>query len=143
MGDFIQNLTYVRNSYIGFDKEEIRMTPTADLITIRKAVLGYIRSTKLKKRNVNFLEVYKRINSEIKEREVNERNEQQIFRKRYLNSDILFPPKGNICFSNENDLLLRKRKSFDFDEFPDFLNDKEIKTEKKVVNEGKFDFFMF
>jgi len=61
-------IKFDRNSFIGFRQEEIDQTETEDLLTIRRAVYGYLKSKKLKKRNANFMEVFCRINREIKKR---------------------------------------------------------------------------
>jgi hypothetical protein len=61
-------IKFDRNSFIGFEQEEIDQTETEDLLTIRRAVYGYLKSNKLKKRNANFMEVFCRINRELKKR---------------------------------------------------------------------------
>jgi hypothetical protein len=63
-------IKFDRNSFIGFDKEEIEKSSTTDLLMIRKPVLEYLRSTKLKKRNANFMDVFKRINKELRARKI-------------------------------------------------------------------------
>jgi hypothetical protein len=53
---------------IGFQIDEIKSTSTEDLINLRKSLLVYLNSKKLKKRNGNFAHVFKRISHELKER---------------------------------------------------------------------------
>ncbi len=62
--------TFDRNTFIGFDQYEIENTSTPDLLMIRKPVYQYLKSTKLKKRNANFIDVFKRINKELRDRNV-------------------------------------------------------------------------
>lgn len=71
MNDLEDNLTldrFDRNTFIGFDEKEINKTSTEDLLLLRRPVYAYIKSTKLKKRNANFIEVFKRINRELARR---------------------------------------------------------------------------
>ena len=58
-------INFDRNTFIGFDQEEILKSETEDLLTIRRAVYGYLKSTKLKKRNANFMAVFHRLNKEL------------------------------------------------------------------------------
>jgi hypothetical protein len=64
------NIKFDRNSFIGFDQDEIENTTNDDLLTIKRAIYKYLKSTKLKKRNANFMEVFYRINKEIKKRKL-------------------------------------------------------------------------
>lgn len=50
---------------IGYDQNEIAATSTEDLIILQKAILNYLRSPSLKKRNPKFLILLTRINSEV------------------------------------------------------------------------------
>lgn len=55
-----------KNTDIGYDHTEIAATSTEDLLVLRRAIYSYLKSPNLKKRNPNYLKVFKRINEELK-----------------------------------------------------------------------------
>jgi hypothetical protein len=147
----------IKGTDIGFQKEEICRTSTEDLLNLRKSILIYLKSKKLKKRNGNFAEVYKRINEELKDRkegkksvvkeektiqkaeELETEEDSSIKKTECSNSDISEIEKKNeiedLNFNREVDLLGKKRKGDEIS-FPSFLNDKQGKK-KEIFLQGK------
>lgn len=150
--------TFIKGTDIGFDKDEIKKTSTEDLLTLRKSILVYLKSTKLKKRNANFMDAYQRINDELKERKETALRKENCF---YGYVKVELEQKTNSsthdsCSNEDNtkkSLLKRKTSGIEI-EIPSFLNDKKQKVEvvfkkeeiekptfKKEIN-GKIYFFI-
>jgi hypothetical protein len=51
---------------VGFEKEEIKNTSTEDLLNLKYSIAGYLKSKKLKKRNMKYMLVFQRITKELK-----------------------------------------------------------------------------
>ena len=51
---------------VGFEEEEIKNTTTEDLLNLKYSIAGYLKSKKLKKRNMKYMLVYQRITKELK-----------------------------------------------------------------------------
>jgi hypothetical protein len=58
------------NTDIGYDQKELNSTSSEDLFILRKAIYSYLKSPNLKKRNPNYLKLFKRINDELKIRKL-------------------------------------------------------------------------
>lgn len=128
--------TFDRNTFIGFDLEEIKKTSSSDLLMIRKPIYAYLKSTKLKKRNANFIDVFKRINNELRERNIipSKKPQQNILLNvsKITNSTKSGTSSERESITNEtltnekikNDNFLGKKYSIDIS-IPSFLNDKK------------------
>jgi hypothetical protein len=133
---------------IGFDKKEVQKTRTEDLLMLRKSIVIYLKSKKLKKRNINFMEVYYRINEELKERKNSSYEEKKsegfvkadTAPKRKTSATILHSASlSNIVNefeekSSENSSFLKRKTSSAAVlevEIPSFFNDK--KEESKIL----------
>lgn len=144
-------MTFDRNTFIGFDKEEIKNTPTNDLLTIRRAVYDYLKSTKLKKRNANFIDVFRRMTEELQERNVLPKRDkkkqirqgkEKLFKliKKNVSTQIsnssVTSQTENTAFNNisvknvKGNNFLNKNISIDL-EIPSFFNDKVQKLDTK------------
>lgn len=53
---------------IGYNNEELKATSLDDLLILKRAIYYYLKSPNLKKRNPNYLKLYKRIIEELRER---------------------------------------------------------------------------
>jgi hypothetical protein len=60
---------FIRGTDLGFDKDEIKTQSTDDLVLLKKSILSYIHSKRLKKKNHSFVQIYKRIKQELNLRE--------------------------------------------------------------------------
>mgnify|MGYP000878440859 CR=1 FL=1 len=60
------------NTDIGYNHEELKATSTEDLIVLRRAIFSYLKSPNLKKRNPNYLKLFRRLNEELKNRNLTE-----------------------------------------------------------------------
>ena len=148
---------------MGFDQEEIKNTKTADLILLKRSIVPYLTSKKLKKRNSSFIGLYKRITEELKSRQEISLNANKITlddadKQDEANStrtDARSDSSKTVPFlsgieeqSRENDFLFLKRKisanSVLEIEIPSFLHDKrnrhicaknECSNENEEVNE--------
>ncbi len=69
------------NTDIGYNDEELKASTTEDLIVLRKAIFSYLKSPNLKKRNPNYLKLFKRINEELKIRNLIEDNKSKSNKK--------------------------------------------------------------
>ncbi len=76
--DELAALNLEKGTDIGFDKKEIKNTSTEDLLTLRKSIVIYLKSKKLKKRNGNFMNVYQRISNELRDRKFQTNTEDDI-----------------------------------------------------------------
>jgi hypothetical protein len=148
-------IKFDRNSFIGFEQEEIDQTETEDLLTIRRAVYGYLKSKKLKKRNANFMEVFCRINRELKKRntraglskaaKVGFKCEGDVFKLIKSQNSLKHSIKHSAPSTNSTDSesnftcettvnspeeIFLKKKLMSELEIPDFFNDKKSKTKK-------------
>lgn len=139
-------MTFLRNTFIGFDNEEITRTSSEDLVRIRKSVYAYITSPNLKKRNADFIDCFKRISRELKARGVVSKT--KVLRKTKTGEVFdLWKEKGNrsTCpadtlsshgqksnAANKDLKFLKKKHSLDFD-FPGFLNDKNYSGRVETV----------
>ena len=65
-----ESISEIVNTDIGYNQEELDATTTDDLLVLRRAIYSYMKSPTLKKRNPNYLKLFKRINEELKERKV-------------------------------------------------------------------------
>jgi hypothetical protein len=118
-------------------------------MNLRKSVLLYIKSKKLKKRNGNFIKVFKRINHELKKRKNSCSST--------LSSSSLDCSRSNIKFSKTNSELSSKsledidfknyqflgQKTYHFSHYkiPDFLNDKKSEENQKIHCQSKLNDF--
>ena len=57
-----------KNTDIGYSQDEIIATSTEELLVLRKAIYSYLKCPNLKKRNPNYLKVFKRINEDLRKR---------------------------------------------------------------------------
>lgn len=147
--------TFDRNTFIGFNVEEIKKTSTEELIIIKKSIVGYLKSTKLKKRNANFYDVFKRISRELKKRTNPNYKYEESTTTFAENNSTKSKAKAS---SSVSKISFLKKKSIDID-IPSFFNDKKElqalpKLKNVVYNENKdlvpklkldneFDGFMF
>jgi hypothetical protein len=144
---------------IGFNLEEIKNTLTEDLLTLRQSVFQYLRSKKLKKRNANFMNVFIRINVELKARNViipskNADEKQAGFVKVEISPKRTMSASGLPGLLNYNpeaaitttETFLKRKLSTNAAievEIPSFLNDKkqkisnEVELKLKKKNEGE------
>merc|ERR1711976_572817 len=114
----------------------IKKTSTEDLLTLRKSIILYLKSKKLKKRNGNFMDVYQRISAELKERKSGV-VEDKTNLKGYTKVEIEMDDENlrdqlSISAFNEGStqsFLRRKTSSIDI-HIPSFLNDKKQKKEE-------------
>jgi hypothetical protein len=108
---------------VGFEVDEIRNTSTEDLINLKYSITGYLKSKKLKKRNMKFMLVYQRITQELKQR--NESGEYSSVSNSTTNT-----------FSLDDKRMLSRKTSRSMEltelEIPSFFNDK---NEPKVIKE--------
>ncbi len=135
---------FVRNTFIGFDEEEIKTTSTEDLLLIRGAVYGYLSSKKLKRRNANFKEVFERISEELADRKVLPKRSGFHLHKK--NAKFLVTNKSQPSTKSDSDYetcektFLKRKHMMDI-EIPSFLNDKEDRScetlKKKFIYEEK------
>lgn len=145
----IHNLNFERNTFIGFDQKEIDNSTNEELLGIRASIYSYLKSTKLKKRNANFMEAYLRINQELTARGILRENKNKLIFKR-KESDLVFTHKKSLDSTDiasrsnsnagsdeisviENVFLQKKSRSLSFEvEIPSFLNDNiSIKRKRK------------
>lgn len=119
--------TIIKGTDIGYDKDEIKNTSTEDLITLRKSIIGYITSKKLKKKNQKFIDVYVRVTAELKNRKIKTdlRNNQVKTNRR--------GPGHEVKKEETEGVFLKRKMSFNSLELeiPSFLHDK---TQKKPNN---------
>ena len=126
------------NTNIGYDSNEISATSTEDLFSLQKAILKYLKTSKLKNKNPNFLRVLKGINEEISIRKINISKQESISfsvpeRKSYFSKD-----KTNLFNFN---FLPDIFKSFNDENKKEFYNiKKETYLNSKI---GKNDFNEF
>jgi len=114
---------------------------------LRKSILMYLKSKKLKKRNANFLEVYQRINSELKERKMIFQKEEVSAKEGFVKVDFSCrktrsSSDANSTFDIEEprrkDSLLGRKHSMNIQvEIPSFLNDKKQNVEVHAVKNKK------
>ena len=141
-------IKFDRNSFIGFKQEEIDKTDTEDLIMIRRAVYGYLKSKKLKKRNANFRDVFFRITRELRKRKVpgGRSKLSKILENRIsLEGGIFKTVKSTVSMQSTDSTsiitcetannspeenFIKKNFLGDF-EIPDFFNDKITKYSQK------------
>jgi len=143
--------TFDRNTFIGFDQEEIEKTSTNELLMVRKHVYEYLKSTKLKKRNANFIEVFKRINKELRTRNIlpakqlkEKRNGKEIVfnlikkTRCSTNTDSISMRSDERSsstvekFKNSNKDIFLSHKNYLNIEIPNFFNDKKQKLDDKA-----------
>jgi len=151
------------NTDIGYSQDEIIATSTEDLIMLRKAIYSYLKSPNLKKRNPNYLKVFKRINEELKKRKLKPEDKNHSKNTKALN-EIELKKTGNIQLENKNkeillnnsyegekrknfitnnELLKRKRVNSESEinlDIPSFLQDKKSTKERDFVNDDDFIF---
>merc|ERR1711957_494794 len=132
------SITEIVNTDIGYNQEELDATTTDDLLVLRRAIYSYMKSPTLKKRNPNYLKLFKRINEELKERKVLE--EEKTGKKSEIGNKFLFDGQDKIKFfqktlkEKENKDLLKLKRKNDIQKkpnlsIPEFLQDKS--KEKK------------
>lgn len=145
-------MTFDRNTFIGFDHEEIEKTSTNDLLTIRRAVYDYLKSTKLKKRNANFIDVFRRMTEELQKRNVlpkrdkkrqNRQGKEKLFRLIKKNETTHLSDSSTSkettsqinSVKSEKNCFLNKKMRINV-EIPSFFNDKVQKrdTAQKVLD---------
>ena len=100
---FISEITTeIVNTDIGYNQEELDATPTDDLMVLRTAIYSYLKSPTLKKRNPNYLKLFKRINEELNRRKLLEED------KTVKKFEIVKFKKINLFILREINLHLRK-----------------------------------
>jgi hypothetical protein len=130
--------TFEKGTEVGFNKEEIKKTGTEDLLALRKSVLAYLKSKKLKKRNANFMEVYQRINQELKERKILTLKEEESINQGFVK--VIKSGRSQVSATEadspndeEGELFLKRKHSMTISlEIPSFFNDKKNQTESKM-----------
>lgn len=133
--------TFEKGTEVGFNKEEIKKTPTDDLLALRKSVLLYLKSKKLKKRNANFMEVYQRINEELKERKSQTKKEEESKNLGFVKVIQSQWTSGSNSETNsetdqESRAFLKRKHSMNIQvEIPAFLNDKKQKNDSIAKKE--------
>ena len=137
--------SFEKGSEVGFNKEEIIKTSTEDLLALRKSVLLYIKSKKLKKRNANFKDVYQRINQELNERKhLTKKEEESINQgfvkvvhtesRRSMSTSELTSAKEDSLVEAQH--FLKRKHSLAIEvEIPSFFNDKKQRVEPKPKDE--------
>jgi hypothetical protein len=133
--------TLEKGTEVGFNKDEIIKTTTEDLLTLRKSIVLYLKSKKLKKRNANFMEVYTRINEELKMRKIINKKEEESVNFGFIKAEIspqlrkLSSAESSIDKEEllpEGKVLLQRKHSMALEvEIPSFLNDKKQRKEQK------------
>jgi len=83
-----ENITEIVNTDIGYNQEELDAQTTDDLLVLRRAIFAYLKSPTLKKRNPNYLKLFKRINVEIKKRKILE--DEKLDKKSEIGNKFLF-----------------------------------------------------
>ena len=63
-----ESCSEIINTDIGYNQKELDATSTDDLVILRRAIYSYLKSPTLKKRNPNYLKLFKRIKDELKTR---------------------------------------------------------------------------
>lgn len=112
------------NTDIGYSKDEIKATSTEDLLTLRGAILSYLKSATLKRRNPNYLKVFKRINKELLKRKAfntekpNKNNKESSFKIYKNNKEVkkqffVISENHNKNKSNENKGFFGVETSYD------------------------------
>jgi hypothetical protein len=132
---------FVRNTFIGFDEKEIKQTSTEELFVIRKAVSGYLNSKKLKRRNANFKEVYRRINQELRSRGVTPKRSPfhlstKKSKKMFVTIKSQPSTKSDSASSsdeNSEKKILKRKTKLNF-KIPEFLNDRKDQRFEIVKN---------
>ena len=108
---------------IGFDSQELKEMYSEELLNLRVSVLNYLNCRRLKHRNSEFMNLFKRINHELKERKI----------------IIKIEPNYRTNEAPKNPKFLGKKLSFSnslFEiDFPNFLNDKEFVRHKNYLDE--------
>lgn len=79
----LMSLNFNHNSFVGLDQNEIENCTLEDLKYLRKEIKRYLMKIGLKKRNRNFVEVFLRINKEIKRRKLGYPNIFQVAKTKY------------------------------------------------------------
>jgi len=145
--NFLELLEFTRKTLekgteVGFNKQEIKKTSTEDLLTLRKSILLYLKSKKLKKRNANFMDVYYRINEELKERKHISKKEEESVNSGFVKAEIASQSKLNLNseshlsnddFVQESKIFLKRKHSMSLEvDIPSFLNDKKQKKEISI-----------
>ena len=110
---------------IGFDSKELMEMCSEELLNLRISVLNYLNCRKLKHRNSEFMNLFYRINHELKVRKItiqsikanDKKDNGNIKKTKFLGKKFIF-----------SDCL------FELD-FPSFLNDKEGRKHKNYVEE--------
>jgi hypothetical protein len=147
----------MRGTDIGFNKAEIQDTSSEDLINLRKSILLYLKSKKLKKRNGKFADVFKRINEELRRRKSCSSDAETASQTSESCENKSIAPKRTASSSFSSSISL---DNIDFKDYtflgrkqssstsilnldiPNFLNDKITKEIKKNIqsteNKGKF-----
>lgn len=129
---------------IGYDKNEIKSTSSGDLVNLRNSIVGYLKSKKLKKRNANFMQVFSRINEELKKRKTiketegeNDGTHSERVPKRMLSATGI--STNSLDDDNEFKGFLKRKTSsttvLDIN-IPSFLNDKKQKTSCEEKKRG-------
>jgi hypothetical protein len=122
-------LTFDRNTFIGFDQKEIESSNNDDLINIRKVISGYLNSTKLKKRNANFIDAYKRITKELARRKiiVNDKLSNSLNKHFSKEKEQTVFSSNSSTTQEEKEFSKNSKCSFDFQETP-FLSNKRSRV---------------
>ncbi len=125
------------NSYIGFERQELKTYELKELLELKHIVGNYIKKTTQKIKNYEYFILYKRILIELKLRNASSEDSKKEVDTQCGNfGDEINQEKEKVQAEKEkkNDFLKRKRHSsssiFDF-EIPNFLNDKEIQSIKR------------
>jgi hypothetical protein len=131
---------------VGFNKEEIQKTSTEDLLALKKTVVAYLKSKKLKKRNGNFMDVYQRINDELKERKKIVIEEKESINSGFIKAEISqgsddrheTTPSATSEEETKPLTFINRKHSMPFDvEIPSFFNDKNFNDKKQKLMKEK------
>jgi hypothetical protein len=113
---------------VGFEQDEIRKTSIEDLINLKYSIGGYLKSKKLKKRNMKYMLVYQRITQELKRR--NDTGEY---------SSMMNSTTNTLSLDDKRMLTRKTSRSMELTEveIPSFLNDKKEQTKECQCESNK------
>merc|ERR1712032_444276 len=101
-----ENMPEIINTDIGYNHEELQATPSDDLLALRRAIYSYLKSPNLKKRNPNYLKLFRRLNEELKIRNLTDKDKT----KKSEKFEKIFLTNENKKDENEEFDLLKKKK---------------------------------
>ena len=116
---------FSNNNTIGFDTKECKEMCSEELLNLRISVLNYLNCKTLKHRNSEFMNLFHRINQELKERKITIHSTKTKEKKTNENSQKIKFLGKKFTFSDS---------LFEID-FPSFLNDKNSRKHKNYNDE--------